>query len=58
MSLTDKKHTQDEIMIENVQQMQGLYTLAAPPTTAWTRIKHKVSTRDGWIGNYDYRALW
>lgn len=55
---TEKKYIDEDITIENVQQVQDLYAPISPPTTTWTRIKHKVSTKDGWIGDYDYRALW
>lgn len=56
-SSLDQKYSGDDIMIENVSQVQELYTPIQPPSTRWARIKHKVTTRDGWIGDYDYRAL-
>lgn len=53
----DQKYTVDDIMIENVSQVQEIYAPIQPPSTIWTRMKHKVTTRDGLIGDYDYRAL-
>lgn len=54
----EKKYGPEDIKIENVQEVQDLYEPVDPPNTRWNQIKHKVTTRDGWIGNYDYRALW
>lgn len=53
----DQKYSADDIKIENVSQIQELYTPVQPPSTRWARMKHKMTTRDGWIGDYDYRAL-
>lgn len=56
-SFTEKKYAAEEIEIENTQQIQNLYTPIDPPSR-WSRIKTKVTTKQGWIGDYDYRALW
>jgi hypothetical protein len=52
-----EKYTQ-EITTEGVDEVQDLYPAIDPPTTKWSRMKTKLTTRDGWIGDYDYRALW
>jgi hypothetical protein len=54
----EKKYDADDIKIENVQEVQELYTPIAAPNSRRDHIKRKVTTRDGWIGDYDYRALW
>jgi hypothetical protein len=52
-----EKYTQ-EIKAEGVDEVQDLYPAIDPPTTKWSRMKTKLTTRDGWIGDYDYRSLW
>ncbi|KAG2198775.1 hypothetical protein INT47_010561 [Mucor saturninus] len=53
----EKKYNITDINIENVQEVQDLYTPIEAPNSRWAQIKHKVTTRDGWIGDYDYAAL-
>jgi hypothetical protein len=60
-SFTEKKYSAEEIQIESTQEVQDLYApIEAPVTTTskWSRVKTKFTTVDGWIGDYDYRALW
>lgn len=47
-----------DVRVENIHTAPSLYTPIVAPSTKWDRIKHKFTTKDGWIGNYDYRALW
>lgn len=54
----EKKYDGVDINIENVQEVQDLYTPIEAPNSRWAQIRHKVTTRDGWIGDYDYVALW
>lgn len=54
----EQKYEADDIKIENVQKLQELYAPIPAPNSQWARVKHKFTTRDGWIGDYDYRALW
>ncbi|CAO3664583.1 unnamed protein product [Rhizopus stolonifer] len=53
----EKKTVTEDIRVKNVQDAQEIYTTMVAPTTKWERVKHKFTTKDGWIGNYDYRAL-
>lgn len=53
-----KKYNVDDIQTEDIQTAQDFYPSVEAPSSRWTRIKQKATTRDGWIGNYDYRALW
>ncbi|CAO3635633.1 unnamed protein product [Mucor hiemalis] len=53
----EKKYNPDDIKTENTQEIEQLYAPIDPPNTKWNQFKHKFTTRDGWIGNYDYRAL-
>lgn len=55
---TEKKYNPDDIETEKPQEIEQLYAPIDPPNTKWNQFKHKFTTRDGWIGNYDYRALW
>lgn len=57
MSFTEKKQV-DEIKVENIHDLSDIYTPVIAPTASWSHLKYKLTTRDGWIGNYDYRALW
>lgn len=54
----EKKYDITDINIENAQEVQDLYKPIEAPNSKWSQIKHKVTTRDGWIGDYDYAALW
>jgi hypothetical protein len=59
MSSADKKYHVDDIQTEDSSAVGELYgTIDPPSTSGWNSIKHKFTTRDGWIGDYDYRALW
>lgn len=63
-SISEKKYSAEEIQIESTQEAQDLYTPVEVPNTTtntdsrWSRVKTKFTTVDGWIGDYDYRALW
>ncbi|KAG0740504.1 hypothetical protein G6F57_000843 [Rhizopus arrhizus] len=46
-----------DVRVENIHTAPSLYTPIVAPSTKWDRIKHKFTTKDGWIGNYDYGAL-
>lgn len=53
----DKKHTELDIRTEKVQD--EIYPRA--PTldiSLFGQIKHTFTTREGWVGDYDYGALW
>lgn len=54
----EKKTVTKGIRVKNVHDAQETYTTTVAPTTRWGRVKHKFTTKDGWVGNYDYRALW
>lgn len=54
-----KKHYDIDVRTEQIQDM--VYPQAIPPIvqeSLGSRIKRKFITREGWIGDYDYRALW
>lgn len=54
----EKKYNADDIKTEDIQVAQELYQPVEAPNSKWAQIKQKVTTKDGWIGDYDYRALW
>ncbi|KAG2237762.1 hypothetical protein INT48_009701 [Thamnidium elegans] len=53
----EKKYNAVDIKTEDIQVAQELYQPVNAPSSKWAQIKQKVTTKDGWIGNYDYRAL-
>ena len=54
----DEKYSAEDIQVETVQDSQDLYPPVIQPTKKWKSIKQKLTTRNGWIGDYDYKALW